>query len=375
TGCRPPARSTDSLRFDTEHAPLALGALFLALALVGIGAADITDEDEAREVGIVQDVLAGHWLWPRFNAELIPDKPVLSHWLGALPCAIAGFSETAVRLPSAVAGATLVAWTARFGMQMLGAGPGIAAGLLLATTPAFFDRVRLARPDVVMLCCLAPALGLVFRAWRERRARDASWALALLGLATFAKGPVAPALFLATLLGFLVWQGELRRLRALFPLPGLVAFAVLGLGWYAVALAGWGDEFVRQHLLGRYVHNLAGGVVEGEAYSRQSLLFHVTFYPLHLFAVALPWTPLIVAALIRLHRRGGFANPLVRFLICWAVAPVVVFTPAAWKLRYYLLPSLPALALLAGPLAAELVTWPIGRLRATRASLAAGALA
>ena len=44
-----------------------------------------------------------------------------------------------------------------------------------------------------------------------------------------------------------------------------------------------------------------------------------------------------------------------RFLVCWALAPVVVFTPAEWKLRYYLLPSLPALALLAAPLAEALV--------------------
>ena len=363
------------MRFDTERAPLLLGIVFLALALVGIGAGEITGEDEAREVGIVQDVLAGHWLWPRFNDELIPDKPVLSHWLGALACAIAGFSEAAVRLPSAIAAAALVAWTTRFGMQMLGPGAGIAAGLLLATSPAFFDRARLARPDVIMLAFLAPALGLAFRAYREGRARDATWALGLVGLATCTKGPVAPALFATTLLAFLAWQGELRRLGRFITLPGVLAFAVLGGGWYVIALAGWGDEFVRQHLVGRYLRNLVGGVVEGEAYSPEPLLYHLTFYPLHIFAIALPWTPLVLAALLRIGRRRGFGNPLVRYLVCWALAPVVLFTPAEWKLRYYLLPSLPALALLAAPLAEELVTRPIGRPRPTPASLVAGALA
>jgi len=131
------------LRFDAERAPLFLAAAFLALALVGIGAAEITGDDESREVGIVQDVLAGHWLWPRFNDELIPDKPVLTHWLGAAACAIAGFSEGAVRFPSAVAGAFVVGWTAWFGIRALGFAPGIAAALLLATFPAFFERARL----------------------------------------------------------------------------------------------------------------------------------------------------------------------------------------------------------------------------------------
>jgi 4-amino-4-deoxy-L-arabinose transferase-like glycosyltransferase len=361
------------LRFDIERAPLALGVVFFVVALLGLGAADITGDDEAREVGIVQDVVAGHWLWPRFNGDLIPDKPILTHWLGAVPVALAGFSETAVRLPSALAAAGVVAWTTRFGMQLLGAGPGIAAGLLLATFPAFAARARLARPDMIMLLFLAAALGYAFRAHREGRARDATWSLVLLGLATFAKGPVAPALYAATLLPFLFWQGDLRRIGRFVTLPGLAALVVLGGGWYAIALAGWGEEFVREHLVGRYLRNLAGGMVSGAAYSPKSLLYHATFYPLHLPAIALPWTPLIAVALVRLHRRGAFRSPLVRFLVCWAIAPILVFTPAEWKLRYYLLPSLPALALLAGPLAEELVMAPSGRPRATRASLWAGA--
>jgi 4-amino-4-deoxy-L-arabinose transferase-like glycosyltransferase len=362
------------LRFDAERAPLMLAAVFLGLALVGIGAADITGDDEAREAGIVQDVLAGHWLWPRFNGDLIPDKPVLMHWLAAVPCAIAGFSETAVRLPSAIAAAALIAWTTRFGMQALGPAAGIAAGLLLATFPAVGDRTRLARPDMIMLLFLAVALGRAFRALREGSSREATWALVFLGLATFAKGPVAPALFATTVLLFLAWEGELGRVRRLVTLPGLVAFAVIGGGWYAVALAGWGGEFVREHLVGRYVRNLAGGLAAGDAYSPKSLAFHLTFYPLHLLLIALPWTPLVVAALVRMRRQGAFRNPLVRFLVCWAVAPVVVFTPAEWKLRYYLLPSLPALALLAAPFAEALVMRSSGRPRATRTSLVAGVL-
>jgi 4-amino-4-deoxy-L-arabinose transferase-like glycosyltransferase len=351
------------LRFDAERAPLVIAAVFLALALAGIGTAEITGDDEAREVGIVQDVLAGNWLWPRFNAELIPDKPVLSHWLGALSCAVAGFSEAAVRLPSALAAAAVVAWTTRFGIQALGPGAGIAAGLLLATTPAFFERSRLARPDMLMLCVLAPALGLAFRVYRERRARDATWMLALVGIATLVKGPVAPVLFATAVLGFLAWERQLRRVSDFVTLPGVLAFLVLGGGWYAIALAGWGDEFVRQHLVGRYLRNLAGGMVEGREYSPEPLGYHLTFYPL------------VLAALWRIGRRGGFRSPLVRFLVCWALAPVVVFTPAEWKLRYYLLPSLPALALLAAPLAEDLVTRSIGRPRPTPASIAAGLLA
>jgi 4-amino-4-deoxy-L-arabinose transferase-like glycosyltransferase len=362
------------LRFDDRHAPLLLAAAYFVLALHGAGASDITGDDEAREAGIVQDVVAGHWLWPRFNADLIPDKPTGYHWLAALPCGALGFSETAVRLPSALAAAALVGWTTRFGMQTLGGAAGIAAGGLLATFPALFDRATVARPDALMLLLLSAALGLAFRAHRERRPRDATRALVLLGCATIVKGPVAPALFAVTVGTFLAWERDPKGVRALVNLPGLAALAVLGGGWYALALAGWGDDFVHQHLVGRYLRNLAGGLVRGEAYSPKPFLYHATFYPLHLLAIAVPWTPLVVAALVRLWRRRAFGSPLVRFLVCWAVAPVLVFTPAEYKLRYYLLPSLPALALLAAPLAAELVARPVGTPRASRASLAAAAL-
>lgn len=349
----------------------ALAAAYLLLALHGLGDHAIVGDDEAREVGIVQDVVRGRVLLPRFNDELIPDKPILTHWLSAAVVAVGGFSEAHVRLPSAVAGSALVGWTALFGDRLLGAPAGLAAGVLLATTPALFGRARLARPDVVMVLLLALALGAFWHAWREGDRRAAVVAWTWLGLATCAKGPVAPALAATTIGLFLLWQRDGRAVGRLLPLPGLVLFAVLGGGWYLAALTGWGEEFVRQHLVGRYVRNLAGGLSRGGAYSPNSFLYHLTFYPLHLPAILMPWTPLLAAASSALWRSGGLRDPRARFLVCWLAAPVVVFTPAEWKLRYYLLPALPAAALLAAPLAARLAA-AIGRPPSiTRRSLAA----
>src|SRR4029453_13855360 len=79
-------------------------------------------------------------------------------------------------------------------------------------------------------------------------------------------------------------------------------------------------------------------------------------------------------ALWQLWRQGGLRDPRARFLLCWAVAAVVVFTPAEWKLRYYLLPWLPPLALLTGPLRAPLVQQPLVPLRVTPASVGVAAL-
>jgi 4-amino-4-deoxy-L-arabinose transferase-like glycosyltransferase len=337
------------LRSGADRLPLVLGAVYLALALHGLGAADIVGDDEAREAGIVQDVLAGHVLWPRFNGELIPDKPILYHWLAALASTAGGFSETAVRLPSALAAAALVAWTARAGAAFVGTPAGVVAGGLLATMPALASRARVARPDALLVLLLSVALGFAYRWWRDDRRGDATRALAAVGAAMLAKGPVAPVLFALTVGAFLAWQGDLRRLRGLATVPGVIALAILGLGWYALALAGWGDAFVHQHLVGRYAYNLIGDLPAGGQYSRRPLAYHLAFYLEHLPAVALPWTPCVALALWQAWRRDRLRDPAVRFLLCWSLAPVVAFTPAQWKLRHYLLPALPALALLAAP--------------------------
>jgi 4-amino-4-deoxy-L-arabinose transferase-like glycosyltransferase len=351
-----------------ERGGLLLAALWLAAALHGLGDADIVGDDEAREVGIVQAMVAGDWWLPRFNGEMLPDKPILGHWLAAVPVVVHGFSEAAVRLPSAIAAALAVAWTVRLGRS---GSEGFVAAALLATMPAFFARARLARPDALLLLLLSLALGLAFAWWRDGRRRDARAALVALGAATLAKGPVAPVLFALAFGGFLVWQRDVRRLRRFFDPLGTSAFLVLALGWYAVALAGWGDLFVREHLIGRYVFNLVGGLPEGGAYSERPLAWHALFYVLHLPLIGLPWSPLVAVTLWAAWRDDRLRDPRLRFLVCWSLAPVVAFTPAQYKLRYYLLPALPAVALLAAPSAIRL--WrEAAAARPRPAALAAG---
>src|SRR5262249_57913549 len=133
---------------------------------------------------------------------------------------------------------------APFRGQRLGPPAGLAAGIMLATCRSFFAHARVARPDTLLVLLLALALGCAYGWWRERRDGDVTAALALLGLGTFAKGPVAPALFAASFGLFLLWQRELRRILGFWTIAGVAAFPILGLGWYALAWAGWGETFV-----------------------------------------------------------------------------------------------------------------------------------
>src|SRR3989442_13854441 len=88
----PSRGASGTLSSRASRAGLLLAAGYLVAALHGLGASDIVGDDEAREAGIVQDVVAGHWLWPRFNGEPLPAKPVLYHWLPAPPRVAPGVS-------------------------------------------------------------------------------------------------------------------------------------------------------------------------------------------------------------------------------------------------------------------------------------------
>ncbi|HEV7735072.1 MAG TPA: glycosyltransferase family 39 protein [Candidatus Binatia bacterium] len=362
------------MRVEPRWWPLLLGLAYLLVVLHGLGDADIVGDDESREVAIAQDVARGHVLWPTFNDELLPDKPTLYHWLAGASVAVLGFSEVTVRLPSALSAAGLVWWTAAYGNRLLGHPAGLVAAGLLATMPALFSRARVARPDALLALLLAIGLGLAYDWWRDRRPRDATMALVCIGLAVLNKGPVAPVIFGIAFGLFLLWQRDLRRAWRFLTPSGVAAFLVLGLGWYVLAYAGWGQRFVDEHLIGRYVRNLAGGMASGGAYSPKSFWYHATFYPLHLWAIVLPWTPFLLLALWRIGQRSGLRDPRARFLLCWAVAPVIAFTPAEWKLRYYLLPSLPALALLTAPTVTSLLLTPLREIVVTGRSLFAAAV-
>jgi 4-amino-4-deoxy-L-arabinose transferase-like glycosyltransferase len=107
-----------------------------------------------------------------------------------------------------------------------------------------------------------------------------------------------------------------------------------------IARHGWSfiDEFFVQHHFARYVSN---------KYHHPQPLY---FYPAIILLLALPWTPHLIAALVKARRwmwRGNDSLSVVRvFALAWLVMPIVFFSFSGSKLPGYILPALPAAALL-----------------------------
>jgi 4-amino-4-deoxy-L-arabinose transferase-like glycosyltransferase len=185
---------------------------------------------------------------------------------------------------------------------------------------------------------------------------------ALNALATLAKGPVAPVLAAFVLLAFCASQRNLRAVvRTLDPL-GLAVFVAIAAPWYVLVQLRT-PEFFRifflQHNLARFGSNLYR--------HRQPFWYYL---PVALIAT-LPWTVWLFHGLadafcaLRSNPKGApylpsfgkCGNPTAPnaipaftfevFLFLWALVPIAFFSISRSKLPGYILPSIPALLILA----------------------------
>jgi 4-amino-4-deoxy-L-arabinose transferase-like glycosyltransferase len=154
-----------------------------------------------------------------------------------------------------------------------------------------------------------------------------------------AKGPlgaVLPGLACASVLVARRWQNRTAALcEEVLWKRALMTLVVVALPWYVVASVARGGAVLRSQIFAENFVQFAG--VDG----RMNELFYLWPWLLDSF----PWNLFAVAALFEAWRRQ---DPGARFCALWWVSSLAFFQIAAYKRRAYLLPTLPAEALLAG---------------------------
>src|SRR5919108_791105 len=121
-----------------------------------LGAAPLFDVDEgAFSQATLEMFERGVFLSTYLNGEPRYDKPILVYWLQAAVVALAGPSEWAFRLPSALC-ATLWAWfTYLFVKRYYGVARAAFAAALLATSLGVFVIGRAATADALLNVLIA----------------------------------------------------------------------------------------------------------------------------------------------------------------------------------------------------------------------------
>src|ERR1700730_4765824 len=332
-----------------------LGMLWLLLYLPGIASIPPLDRDEARFAQATRQMLeTGDFLRIRFQDEARNKKPAGIYWLSSAAVAAVSMSGSTelwrYRLPSLHGAMAAVLLTFALVTALFASGEDGAparriaffAALLLGTALGTIVEAHVAKTDAVLLAAVVAgqgALGLVYV--RARTGRPAMPAVAAVFwvaevVAILLKGPPGPALAIVTIAALSIADRDLRWLRGLYPLAGVVFMIIIVMPWVIAIDRATEGAFLAEAI----GHDLAFKLI-GSQESHGAPPFS---YLLLTMATFWPGSLLLVPALARGWRRHEL--PVERFLLAWLVPAWAFLELVPTKLPHYVLPLYPALALL-----------------------------
>jgi 4-amino-4-deoxy-L-arabinose transferase-like glycosyltransferase len=343
------------------------------LLFYGLGAFGLLGADEPRYAQVAREMLnRNDWVSPTLNGRPWLEKPPLYYWQAMLSYGVArallpanaengatgaparpngispandGVSEQTARFPGALDAAIMVA-AIYFFLRRFRPGSELDGALITASCAGVIGFAHAASTDMPLTATFAIAL-LAWFAWYEHRRRvDLAIFYVFLALGTLAKGPVAPALAAVIVVLFAAVKRDWSIVLQTLWIPGIALFFVVALPWY-VAVQMRNPEFFRvfflEHNLARFSTNVY--------HHPQPFWFYLPIFVLAL----MPWTLWLIAAVVERVRgiwregREAFASPddsWALFLLIWMIVPVLFFSASQSKLPGYILPAVPAGALL-----------------------------
>lgn len=328
-----------------------LFVVIIAFYLYGLGHLPLLGPDEPRYAQIGREMYLSHdFITPMLGGHTWFEKPALLYWMIAASFKVFGVSEWSARLGPALCGLLTVVAVWCVGREVDRSeewqGFGFWSLVTTATCLGLVTFSRAASFDIVITMTTTWSLAFFLLhelpTTKNKRLLLAGFYV-FVGWSLLAKGLVG----IVIPFGVVGFYYLLRRRwpqgsvwLSLFwggPIAILVAAS-----WYGPVIArhGWTfiDEFFIQHHFARYVSN---------KYHHPQPIY---FYPAIILMLALPWTVHFVVALVKARKwqwRGGDSLSVVRvFAMAWLLLPIVFFSFSGSKLPGYILPAVPAVALL-----------------------------
>jgi 4-amino-4-deoxy-L-arabinose transferase-like glycosyltransferase len=317
-------------------------ALVLVALTVNLAGYPLLDPDEGRNGEIAREMAErGDLVRPRLNGLPYVDKPVLHFAATATALRVFGVNEFAARLPSllfTLGTLGVVFWFARRWLGDRGAWMAVVATGAAPLTVGFARTVIF---DATLTLFVTVALVGFYEAVERRVAGSDGWVwttVAWLGIgaAVLTKGPIGIALPLMVAAPYAAWR---RANVAVWTAVGPLAFATLVLPW-VILVSRDVPDLVEYALVTETYHRLRSGL------GRTGPLWY--FIPI-LLAGTLPWSAALLAGWRSsrpMRREGGEPDHCTVFLLLWVLVPLVFFTLSQSKRPQYVLPLVPAVALL-----------------------------
>lgn len=339
--------------------------VLLAVVLVRLctlGAYPLGSTTEPRYAEIARKMLeTGNWVTPWFDHG-VPfwGKPPLSFWGSAATMAVFGVNEFGARLAPFLAalGSAALFWAWPCDARVKCALP-LAASVVLFSSVVGFIASAAVMTDMFMAFSTTLCMVAFWVAVNDTSGRSLwRWVFFVgVALGLLAKGPVAAVVTGLALGLWTLWTARWRVVWTRLPwLRGTVLTVLLALPWYVLAEQRT-PGFLQYFIVGEHFQRFLVSGWTGDLYGQG----HAELRGLIWWFGAggfLPWTLVAVLAggLLWNRRRAhsqaaAEAEPVFQlqewqYLIAWTVAPLVFFTAARNILEAYVLPGLPAFALL-----------------------------
>jgi hypothetical protein len=297
---------------------------------------------------------SGDWVMPTFNGERRLEKTPLCYWLVAALAKITGkVDEFTARLPSAAFAVLSVCAIIYFVERWLSLRTAIMCAAVWATSLGYVRYAHDARPEMsltffVVVCFLSFYSALTAQSRKRQIAYMVVFWVSF-GLGNLAKGPVPIPLVGVPLFFYVAIFRQWKKLPKLLPIVGVIVFLAIVLPWPLVIAhkVNW-DLVVWKH---HFVDRLFGKYASGN----KSLYYYLP----EMFMFIAPWVaflPMAVAA--PFYRVWDKKQPVMLFLWIWFVVGVAFLTVSGGKRQHYIMPIMPAMAILIGIFLEDMIFEP-----------------
>lgn len=323
---------------------LALMLFALVCFLPGFNSIPPVDRDEARFAQASKQMIeSGDYIDIRFQEGTRYKKPVGIYWMQSASAFATGQGEEApiwaYRIPSLIGALAAVGLTFLIGMRMVSVRVGLLAGMGMAAAILLGVEARLAKTDAMLLATILAVQWALWELYDHKNGLTLKQGLIFwiaLAMGILIKGPIILMVAGTTIAVLAIMERSLSWLAGAHYKIGVPLLLVLVLPWF-IAIGIHTDWAFYIESVGK---DMLGKVAEGkESHGAPPGLYLLasigTFWPVSVFTIlSLPW--------IWAERK----RKAVRFALAWIIPSWVIFELVPTKLPHYILPMLPALAVL-----------------------------
>jgi 4-amino-4-deoxy-L-arabinose transferase-like glycosyltransferase len=319
-----------------------LAALLIVVWLATLAGRPLFNPDEGRYAEIPREMLSGgDWVIPHLNGLDYIEKPPLQYWATGMMYRLFGVNEFSARLYTALTALGTIALIGLLAARIGGGDAGWRAAAVLSGMIMVIVLGQLVTLDMSLTFYMTASLTGFLLAQRPGQASVKWMLMAWIGaaLGVLSKGLVAAAIPAAVLVIYSLCTRDVAPWLRLKWSWGLPLFLIVTVPWHWLAAARLDDFlqffFVHEHFA-RYLTKVA---------DRQEPWW---FFGMVFLIGTIPWTVPALRVIFSGWRdralQGQFSPTF--FLWIWVLFVGVFFSLSDSKLMPYILPAMPALAVL-----------------------------